>query len=92
MDWAADKFVWVHLPIGRVRPGDSSSVPVLAGFPNKRCCHRLWFAEFPNRHLYSSSWVALRWVMVPMAPVIGGYNYCVAESDFVELPSLLPIC
>ena len=46
-DWAADKFVWVRLPNGRFRPGDRSSVRVLARPPNRRfviCCGMRSFA------------------------------------------------
>ena len=48
MDWAAEKFVCVSLPNERFCP--EMSVPVLAHPPNRRCCHMLWYAEFPNRH------------------------------------------
>ena len=92
MDWAADKFVWVRLANGRFRPRPRSSVPVFACPSNRRCWHPLWYAEFPNGQFYSGSWVGLRWAMVTMAPVTGGYNCCHAESDFVALPSSLLKC
>ena len=92
MDWAADKFVWVHLPNERFRPGKRSCVPVLAHPPNRRYYHPFWYAGFLNLQLYSRSWVGLKWAMVPMAPMAGGYNSCNAESDFVGLPQSLLIC
>ena len=89
MDWAADKFVWVCLPNGNFHPGERSSTLVWARPPIRKCCHSLWYAEFPNRQLYSGSWVVLRWAMVPMAAVNGGYNCRHADLEFVGLPSLL---
>ena len=71
MGWAADKFVWVRFPNGRFHPGERCSILVLACPPNRKCCRLLWHAEFPNRHLYSSSLVVLRLAIVPMAPVTG---------------------
>ena len=86
MDLAAVKFFWVRLPNEKFRPGESSSVPVLARPPNRRCCHLFWYAEFPSRQLYSSSWVGLKCVMALMAPVTGGYKCNHYESDLVGLP------
>ena len=89
LDWVADKFVWVRLPNERFRPWEKSSVPVMSHRPNRRCCHALWYAEFPNRHLYSGSLLVLRWATVAMALVTEGYNCLHAVSDFVGLPSSL---
>ena len=89
MDWAADNFVWVCLPNERFHLGDSSSVPVGANPPNRGCYHLLWCAEFPVRQSYRGTWAGLKWAMVPMAPVTGGYNFHHAESDLVGLPPQL---
>ena len=85
IDWVADNFVWARIPNGKFRPGEKSSVPVLARPPNRRCCHPLWYAELPNRQLYSGPWVGLRWETVPMAPVTVGYSCRHAESHFFGL-------
>ena len=87
IDWTAGIFVWVRLPNGTFHPNERSSILVLA--PNRKCCRPLWCAGFPNRQLYSSSWVVLRWALVRMPPMTGVYNCRHAELDFVGLQSSL---
>ena len=47
-DWAGEKFVLVRLPNESFRPGESCSIHVMVCPPERKYCHPLWCAEFPN--------------------------------------------